>query len=594
MALKGHIISDFSKAVLEGERLASFNAADRWETVSYETKDVSGVMLNASIENWPQPVTVRPGLSGWHRIYVCMADYGGRGLSNHIGLRLTDDAYFTPMRAGDVQPFVQWHGMEKVEEAFWKAADLSGQDIVIEKLNDGLKYHANILWLRFEPMTEAEAEAYVSRRADPKAKTLLAHMDGDFYGYGRREKPTDFLQALWQMKDSDVGVVSQEIMNDLVDFDWVDPARYPSRGLWDHNRADYMKRFNRMRHEIYREELAFAHAHGMKLIAAQRMALSNFCFPIEQGIFNIPFVAENPQYRCVQRDGRNCSFLSYAYPGVQDFVMEAILDAVRQGFDGAELLFSRGVFLLFEEPLAERFREKYGDGIDFRRLPEKDERLRAVRCEVMNEFIARLRGAMDEIAREQGRERPLLYITGSHTVESGLNIGVDVKTLAERGLIDGVIQSNMSLWEETDDVLAEDGLIDLDKYVRKAEEEYVIKRKFGSDMDYMISGIPAYRRIADETGITLYTELQWENSRSPELFAKAAKDVYAAGSDAIALWDCYPARVQNIGEWSAASQFGDRESVRDLPENPEAYRRIYKILSYNGQDMRLYHPSWRG
>ena len=113
MALKGHIISDFSKAVLEGERLASFNAADRWETVSYETKDVSGVMLNASIENWPQPVTVRPGLSGWHRIYVCMADYGGRGLSNHIGLRLTGDEYFTPMRAGDVQSFVQWHGMEK-------------------------------------------------------------------------------------------------------------------------------------------------------------------------------------------------------------------------------------------------------------------------------------------------------------------------------------------------------------------------------------------------------------------------------------------------------------------------------------------------
>ena len=212
----------------------------------------------------------------------------------------------------------------------------------------------------------------------------------------------------------------------------------------------------------------------------------------------------------------------------------------------------------------------------------------------MNEFIARLRGAMDEIAREQGRERPVLYITGSHTVEAGLNIGVDVKTLAERGLIDGVIQSNMSLWEEADDVLAEDGLIDLEKYAAKAEGDYVVRRKFGSDMDYMISGIPAYRRIADETGITLYTELQWENSRPPESFVKAARDVFAAGSDAIALWDCYPARVQNIGEWSAASQFGDRESVKDLPENPEAYRRLYRILSYDGQDMRLYHPSWRG
>ena len=594
MPLNGYIISDFQNAVLEKERLASFNATDRWETVSYETKEVSGVMLNASVENWPQPVTVKPGLSGWHRIFVCMADYGGRAFSNHIGLKLTDDEFFTHMRAGDAQAFIQWHVMEQVEETFWKADDLTGQDISIEKLNDGTPYHANLLWLRFEPMTGEEAAEYAARCRKQEAKTLLAHMDGDFYMFGRREKPRDFLQALYAMKDADVGIVSQETMNDLVDFDQVDPKTYPSRRIWDHERALYMKRFHEMRHDIYREEVEYAHAHGMKLIAAQRMALSNFSFPIEQGIFDIPFVAEHPQYRCIQRDGTPCEFLSYAYREVQDFMIEAILDAARQGFDGAELIFTRGVCILFEEPVAARFREKYGAEIDMNRLPETDARLREIRCGIMTELIGRIRSALDELARRQGRERLLLYITGSHTVEACMNIGLDVKTLAERGLIDGIVQSNMSQWEETDDVLAEDGLIDLEKYAEKAATGYVVRRKFASDMEYMISGVPAYRRIADETGVKLYTELQWENTRPPEGFVRAAKDVYAAGSDAIALWDCYPMRVQNLGEWSAAARFGDREETQKMPEDPKAYRRMYKILSYNGRDMRLYHPSWRG
>ena len=590
--MQGYIISDFGNAVLEKDRLADFNATDKWEVVSYELKGVSGTMLNASAENFPAPVTVEPKLVGWHKIYVCMLDYGGRSFSNHIHLKLTDDEYSSHMRAADMGRYIAWSLQEKAEEALWKAADMTNQSVTIEKRKDGTEHTANILYLRFEPMSAEEVEKYKAQCENRQAKTMLAHMDGDFFLFERWDKPSDFLAALSVYKDADVGIVSQEIMNDMVNWEAVRPETVASRRAWDHTRAYYMKRFQKMKDEIYPLEIEYAHRHGMKLFAAQRMALSNFCFPLAQKIFDLEFVCENQHLRCEQRDGTKSEFLSYAYKEVQDFMIGTVVKAAEYGFDGIELLFSRGVMLMFEQPVQDRFDAKYGSGIDVHRLPMSDERLIGVWCDIMGEFIARMRGALDEAAK--GGRRMEIYITAAHAAADSKTIGLDVEALAKAGLIDGVVQSNMSMWELTDDVLDADGLIDIQAYCRKAESEYIIKRQFGSDMPRLLNGLAEYRRIADENGIRLFTELQWENSRPAEQFVKAAKSVYAAGGQSIALWDCYPSRVQVRSEWNAVSHLGDREYVREMSEEGSAYYTIHKVLSFGGRDMRFYHPSWRG
>jgi hypothetical protein len=592
--MKGYILADFMNAVIEKEHLAEGNATDKWEVVPYELKGISGKMLNASAENFPAPVTVEPKLTGWHRIYVCMLDYGGRFFGNHTYLKLTDDEYSSHMRAADMGRYIAWSLQEKAEEAFWKAADMTGQSVTIEKRRDGTEHTANILYLRFEPMSEDEIEQYKAQCRNKQAKTMLAHMDGDFFLCERWDEPKDYLAALSVYRDADVGIVSQEIMNDLVNWDAVDPEQAAVRRGWDHTRAHYMKRFQKMKDEIYPLEIEYAHRHGMKLFAAQRMALSNFCFPLAQQIFDLEFVRENQHLRCEQRDGTKAEFLSYAYQEVQDFMLASIKKAVQYGFDGVELLFSRGVMLMFEQPVQDRFDAKYGKGIDVHRLPMSDARLTGVWCDIMGEFIARVRGVLDEAAKAQGRERIELYITAAHAIADSKTIGLDVEALAKAGLIDGVVQSNMSMWEMTDDVLDADGLVDIEAYCRKAETEYVIKRQFGSDMPRLLAGLAEYRRIADESGIRLFTELQWENSRPAEQFVKAAKSVYEAGGQSIALWDCYPSRVQVKSEWSAVSRLGDREYVRQMSEEGSAYHTVYKVLSFDGRDMRFYHPSWRG
>ena len=75
---------------------------------------------------------------------------------------------------------------------------------------------------------------------------------------------------------------------------------------------------------------------------------------------------------------------------------------------------------------------------------------------------------------------------------------------------------------------------------------------------------------------------------------KVAKQFYAAGGMNLALWDCYPIRVQNLGEWSATARLGKAEDVAVMPEEADAYHKIIKILSYGGRNMCYYNPSWRG
>ena len=152
MERKEVIISDFSVAVAEKDRLSVTPAPDRWEVVPYETAAVAGNLLLAGPMEYPEPVTVQPELTGWYRIYVCLGELGG-SWNSRVDLKLTDDEFATTARCCDIQPYTRWKHFEWVEESFWKAADLTGQSLTVRK-NAGDNNTACLLWLRFVPMTE--------------------------------------------------------------------------------------------------------------------------------------------------------------------------------------------------------------------------------------------------------------------------------------------------------------------------------------------------------------------------------------------------------------------------------------------------------
>ncbi|MBQ4607210.1 MAG: hypothetical protein IJB15_10915, partial [Clostridia bacterium] len=170
----------------------------------------------------------------------------------------------------------------------------------------------------------------------------------------------------------------------------------------------------------------------------------------------------------------------------------------------------------------------------------------------------------------------------------------DVERWAAEGLIDGIVQCKAAVWEETDDVLAEDGMIDLAGYEEKANTRFLYKRHFGNDIARIAAGVPAYRAIADRYGIDFHSEIQWESSVPAEEYVKAAKQIYSAGGKGIALWDTYPSRPVHLAEWAASCCLGEAEAVLAMPDTTGAYHTIHKVLSFGGQDMRYVHPCWRG
>ena len=585
-----YVISDFSSAVMEKDSLSVHSFPDKWEVVPYETAEISGSLLVASEMSEPAPVTVDPALTGWYKIYACMTELSA---SNHIDLRLTDDEFPTTAAPGKLNRYALWIASENAEEALWKCADMTGQKVEISKVKNGIPHTANLFWLRFVPMSDEEVTAYLEKKNDLSRKTMFAHMDGDFHGNDNATTPHGYCKALYAMKDSDVGIVTMEVINDLVDYS-AHGKGYAPRTVGTVRRMEYMRELSEKHEEVYPVQIAYAHENGMKLFAGHRMQLSCFAFPLEQPIFAIPFVSEHPECRCIARDGRAIDFLSYGYETIQNFMIGNILESARQGFDGVHLIFDRGQHLLFEAPVKERYEKKYGVNADFYRLPLSDERLIDIKSEILTEFLQKLRRALNDYAAANGKKPMQIYMTTYFSKEDALLDGFDIERFAKAGVIDGFVQAKMCVWEETDDVMTEDGKIDLEKYSEKANTRYVIRRDHSSNMERMIAGIAKYREIAEKYGIAFHTENQWEGGQPAEAYARVAKKLYSAGAAALALWDCYPVRVQNLGEWSATSRLGKAEDVQTMPNEAEAYHRIIKILSYNGRDMRYYNPSWRG
>ena len=580
-------ISDLAALAAEKERLSAYSSKDKWECVSYETAYTKGTMLIASSESRPEPVTISPALSGWYRIYLCTGDFGG---ATRVDVKLSGDEFPTTVSPCRMGQYSMWTNSENVEEAFWKCADMTGRTVTVSKPDVGFKSAAALLWLRFVPMSAEEVGEFKNTKP---VRRMIAHMDGDFHGNYEKHERHDYCRAIYAMKDSDVGIICQEVMNDLCGYEFPG-GDYAFRDEITKTRYEYFKKLTADRYGVYKDEIDYAHEFGIKLFAAHRMQLSDFAFPFTNPIFSVPFVVENRDKRCEARDGTAIDFLSYGYKEVQDFMINCMLESAKQGFDGVLNIWTRGMHLLFEKPVRERFKEKYGKNVDMRTLLEDDPRLTGTKSDIMTEFYRRMRRALSDFAAKNGKEPLKIYITGCFDVQSSLRDGIDIERLAKEGLIDGVIQTKMKVTELTDGVLDGDGLIDIEKYKEKAKRERMFDRVTGSFIDLLAEGTKEYRRIADEYGIDYHTEIQWETYKKAEEYVNGAKQIYSAYGKGISLWDCYPCRVNSLSEWAAVSRLGDREKVLSMSEEPSAYHRIIKVLSYNGSDVRYYNPSWRG
>ena len=121
-----------------------------WRLVDYETSEFAGTMVYSGQGMASGELTLPMDFSGHHAIYMGL-HYPTQFGDAHVRVRLTGDPAYTLVRAELPNPkdirglpaeFGDYYLRKRfadyqLSEAFWRVADLTGQNLIISRFNDG-------------------------------------------------------------------------------------------------------------------------------------------------------------------------------------------------------------------------------------------------------------------------------------------------------------------------------------------------------------------------------------------------------------------------------------------------------------------------
>ena len=210
----GVLLADLSGAE-PGEAISSKPRKGCWYTIPYRTKTgIQGVMVARGQLTHPPDLRLSLPAQGWHAIYVGLF-CGSRIDEFRLRLKLSDESLFeslAPSRLGyQRKPDGSWLrprpaiGVTDIEEVFWKAADLGGQQLVISHLRTSHPSVAHLAFVRLVPLTAEEVEEYRMAGGRPETRLLAAEMDGQGPFHRGARTVQDIQENLEPLRATDVG-----------------------------------------------------------------------------------------------------------------------------------------------------------------------------------------------------------------------------------------------------------------------------------------------------------------------------------------------------------------------------------------------------
>ncbi len=574
--MKGILFSNLNEIVKNPEVISDIQTDDVWGILPYETAEVQGNALVTTEDGYPADLVLSPNLSGWHKVYIGTMGMDGGFM---FQVKLDNAEQFTVLSERYAKPSPRiWMGYEQIREVYWCSADLTDRDLIFHKMKTWSDV-TPVVWLRCVPMTEDEIAAYKEYMNPDGKRNLHVHYDNAFdyaYGYDSAE---NLVIGYEPLRRSHAKICSQEILNDTFDEVCLDPK----------NRALYTMRTKRLSRNreiadkmdwIVKTRADYLHSIGVKFYAAPRVSMSGTNTPFKP-LHLSSFISEHPEYYIKTRDGRTCTICSFAYPEARRYSIEYIKRAVARGYDGVSLIFHRGMHLGFEQPVLDEFARRNG-GLDARRVPMADPRLQDVWCDFMTQYVRELR---DELDSYFGRHIPINAITG-HSPEISRRVGIDIEALCREGLIDHFCAETMSTFENLTDCLADDGLIDLEKYKEQLGKRYIVRRMYGNDPDNVKIGTPQFAEISKKYGVEFFAGMNPTHGR-PEHFVDWIKMQKELGAENISFF--------NYLEYTRSHSVMNAASMTKYDEiDPEWYTpTFYRVLSIDGEDISTYQPNWR-
>ena len=596
------LFSDLGNQCLPKENIASTHKVGKWAAVSYETADVKGTLLAALSSSFPQDVRLVPGLTGWYKIFVGIPACWSSGTRSLLNLGLSGEKICTQF-SHQAQPYF---ARQQIQEAFWRCADMTGQDVIIHKYATGKELDALLAWVRFVPMDENEVEAFQKDQARTDTKRIYAtnDMHGMLCAYGLRE-PEQWHCVIDEYDQSDAEWFAFEnvrIFDGDITTDSCETFAFA---------REVDKRVQQLFRDYYtlpmlQEVVNYGHSKGLKICSSLRMGAWGMEFPFDQCYFDNKFFLSHQHLRCIDRDGDPISAMSYMYPEVQDYIIGHLLDMAKLGVDAVELIATRGIpYLLFEEPFVAAFMEKYGE--DPRPLPLDEERVMDLRCDLLTGFFRRVRQALDETC---GKDKVRLHLRCLFSLYDNRYIGIDVERLVREGIIQGIISYPQRLRENLPETVWQpDGKhIDIEKYHHAVIHSTVPLIQRSSDFDFLpptpdtrgiLQGpesqtqrIKEFMDLERQYGVTVFFDML-PRIMMPDEVQRRVLDLYHCGAERFSFWDTYsraPARLC----WSMMRRVGHKEELETWDDGEGQWYKIHRVLRYGHMDVTRYMPAWGG
>lgn len=561
-----------------------FQEEGKWQRLEYEAKGEKGLGLVAGRVIDAGEAVIDLKVKGWHKIYLALGTIGGQSemqisLSNGGGKTIV-----APTNIDVVEGVFRWQGYDYVEESFFKAVDLTDNKIILKQAQNLESMPcAVIFYIRLEEMSEKEVEEYKNSRNE---KRIMYHFDQDYFAECDFNCSEDFLGRLNMLEDGNGEIIIHEVFNEA----YYDVNYNSDKTPWESTgkRVENVKKALLMKDDIHKALADRAHKLGMKIYAGHRITTSDFVYAYNPNLYNDGTVDKYPEYSCKTRDGRAIKVLSFAFDKVQDLSIEKIVNNLPDNYDGVSLFFHRGLYIAFEQPVIDEVMKRYG--VDARRLPRSDYRYHTVACEFITNYIRKLKFALKEKAEKLNHEDYKINLVVLFDATATKYYGCDVEILLKEKLIDSVSQGLMTHFEEIDDCLDGDGLIDMDKYINKRNKKFVQRRYFGDDSEHVCAGIKEFLEIQKKYGGDFYAALGWEN-KDYQYQLDLAKYIYNAGAEKIISWNAnhiakYGSKLEGV------KSCGNKEKI--LKGECKVVSDNFRVISLNGNDISEFDPNWRG
>jgi len=508
-----------------------------WVAVDYATPDFRGVGLATGHNSGAPELTIRLDMKGSWVLYLAL------GCGDAVRAWLDGEKGF--------REFHCQHGGWCLQEVRLHSANLTGRRLHIAPVHASRfatgDEHCFLGYIRAVPSDHAPKKS---------ARNLVATNDGyswialegmesirDVTKQFQPYRDSDFFRMLWNPTGADVSGNHLSKAGTTMPFDLTHAYR---RCDWEFKRTT--RRILKGGGDILKAAVAAARDVGMEIHFYIRPEAFFAPFPYDE-VFTSRFLLKNPQWRCRDEFGREIMRMSYAFPQVQDHMLDYIQELLGYGPDGICFAFNRSLpMMICEELVLQAFEARHGRAP---RLPEEVDsaEMLEVRHFLLAHFIERLHGLL---AR---RNKVFSAIVEFDNDYSRL-MGLDVEGLVGRGLVESLYVTgycpHSSFW----------------KKVRKTG-----KVKVYSSIHYVHSKGTEARDPYNH---------QWQ--------AGALKKILAAGFNGAFYWDT-DSMHSNPYNWHVLRHGGSRKFLeRVIARDPAAAPVFRQITEVKGARRDRYDP----